>query len=828
MRSPSDVQTAARAHDRGVVSLVVLATGPIRQATRAIAVAVEQSAPGSQLVIAHESPATRASIERLAGVGEREVAFLPLGGLTPGATRNAAMARCAGEWVAIIDGSERLSPGHVSECRRAMEADRSLLFATAPGTWWPEDPPATVRSVQLADLLAGGWAMSSATLFRRDAIQRVGGFDEQLPALVDWELTLRLFVGRPDAAADACSTAILLPLDVQRLSSDDVVLLEALRADRHLPATRAIVDRYRAAFESNPVQVLTRREAVARRLWARERSLVEHRDRLQRELAAADSELTSLRTELSDAGQRSPEWNDLRRVTPLSRNWGLDRGRPVDRFYIERFIAAHRKDIRGRVLELLDSGLTHAYGDDRVEQADVLDIDPGNYRATVVGDLRAAVQIPDDSYDCIVLTQTLHLIDDMPAAIQQAHRMLKPGGVLLVTLPCTSMVAEEYGPQGDFWRVLPAAADRLFGAAFATGDVQVAAHGNVLATTAFLYGLSCDDVDERELEFDDPAYPLIVTVRAVKQWRAPRRAVIDTPPIILLYHRIATSESDVHALCVPPEVFRRQTEFLARHRRIVPLREMALAAMEGQSLDGAVAITFDDGYLDNLELAAPILAEFGAPATFFLTSEQLDRPRRFWWDVLEGAVLQSSASRLVLRIAGEDWLRPLGTERRATHDELYGLLKRSGPAVRDDVVRQLTSWAAVTALSSDRPVMSHELRTLASLPGVEIGAHSVHHLDLTAVGRTELFQEVFECRSTLERATGRSVDLFAYPYGSVSPLAVEMTAAAGYLFAVTCEARALRPYERAHRLPRLQVPPIDGEAFSSWLASCREHPRITS
>ena len=797
------------------MSLLVLACGPIRQATRALAVAVSQSVPGSQLVIAHDSPATRASIEVLPGVSERRTEFLPVGGMTPGAIRNAAAARCADEWIAVIDGSERLSPGHVDQCQQALEADRAVLFATAPGMWWPEAPVSSARPLQAVDLLAGPWALSTSTVYRLDAVQRVGGFDEQLPALADWDLMLRLRTSQTAQAAAGTATvlAMLLPLDVQRLSSDDVMLLESLRADRYLPAARTIIERHRAIFEGEPVEVLTRREAVARRLWARERSLVERRRQLQRQLDVADVELTSLRAELADVGQRSPEWNDLRRATPLSRNWGLDRGRPVDRFYIERFIATYRTDIRGRVLELLDSGLTHAYGDDRVEQADVLDIDPGNYRATVVGDLRSAVQIPDNSYDCIILTQTLHLIDDMPAAVQQAHRVLKPGGVLLVTLPCASMVAEEYGPQGDFWRVLPAAARRLFGAAFAPGDVQVAAHGNVLATTAFLYGLSCDDVDEHELELDDPGYPLIVTVRAVKGGRASAGVAAERPPAILLYHRVATCASDVHALCVPPDVFRRQIARLVRDRRIVPLRELALAAMQGVSLDGAVALTFDDGYLDNLEVAVPILAEFGVPATLFITSEQLGRPRRFWWDVLEASVLRSSADRIALRIAGDAWSRPLGGERRATHDELYSLLKRSGPAVRDDVVRQLTVRDSDDDHDAARPVVADELRALAALPGVEIGAHSVHHLDLAAVSRTELFQEVFECRTTLERVIGRAVDLFAYPFGSVSPLAVEMTAAAGYLCAVTCEPRPLRPYERAHRLPRLQVPPVDGDAF---------------
>jgi peptidoglycan/xylan/chitin deacetylase (PgdA/CDA1 family) len=181
---------------------------------------------------------------------------------------------------------------------------------------------------------------------------------------------------------------------------------------------------------------------------------------------------------------------------------------------------------------------------------------------------------------------------------------------------------------------------------------------------------------------------------------------------------------------------------------------------------------------------------------------------------------------VTVRVGGDEWTRPL-TDRRLVHDELYGLLKASGPAVRDDLVRQLVAWcpeAASAATRDSRPVVLEELRELASMPGVDIGAHSVHHLDLATVTREQLFQEVFECRSMLERAVERRVTGFAYPFGSLSPAAVGMARAAGYDYAVTCEARVLRPYEQAHRLPRLQVPAAEGTAFTEWLDSFGHEP----
>ena len=143
-----------------------------------------------------------------------------------------------------------------------------------------------------------------------------------------------------------------------------------------------------------------------------------------------------------------PAWfGTLRRTTPLSDHWGYDRGTPIDRFYIESFLQEHRKDIRGRVLEIKDSTYTDRFGRD-VTQRDVLDIDPTNPRATIVADLAAANAIPADQFDCFVLTQTLQFIYDTRAAVASAYRLLRPGGVLLATVPAISRIDRALAPAG--------------------------------------------------------------------------------------------------------------------------------------------------------------------------------------------------------------------------------------------------------------------------------------------------------------------------------------------------------------------------------------------
>ena len=211
----------------------------------------------------------------------------------------------------------------------------------------------------------------------------------------------------------------------------------------------------------------------------------------------------------------SVSFGDLRRVTPLSREFGFDRGAPVDRRYIEGFLTRHAADVRGRVLEVKDAAYTRRFGGARVEVSDVLDVDATNPDATLIDDLTTGAQLPSDAFDCVLLTQTLHLIFDVHAAARTLHRILKPGGVLLLTVPGITQIPRVESSSW-YWSFSSLAAERLFGGAFAGGTVDVASHGNVLAATAFLYGLAERELRDHELDANDPDYPVTITVRAVK------------------------------------------------------------------------------------------------------------------------------------------------------------------------------------------------------------------------------------------------------------------------------------------------------------------------
>jgi glycosyltransferase involved in cell wall biosynthesis/SAM-dependent methyltransferase len=208
-------------------------------------------------------------------------------------------------------------------------------------------------------------------------------------------------------------------------------------------------------------------------------------------------------------------FGDFNRTSPISPNFGFDRGTPVDRYYVEAFLAAHRGDIRGRALEVGDDSYCRRFGTGIVRQ-DVLHVTADNPAATIVGDLSVPGILPEEAFDCLVVTQTLHLIYDMRAAVEQMHRALKPGGVLLLTCPGISQVDRGDWGASWFWSINRPAAERMFADVFGAANVVVGVRGNVYAAVCFLQGLALEEVDAAKLEVLDASYPVIVTVRARK------------------------------------------------------------------------------------------------------------------------------------------------------------------------------------------------------------------------------------------------------------------------------------------------------------------------
>jgi SAM-dependent methyltransferase len=216
-------------------------------------------------------------------------------------------------------------------------------------------------------------------------------------------------------------------------------------------------------------------------------------------------------------------FGSLRRFAPISPDWGFSRGLPIDRYYIEDFLSRHAGApgysqglIRGRVLEIGEDTYTKKYGrfegdeTNRVSDVDVLHADSSNPDATIVADLVDGGPIPSNAFDCIICTQTLLLIYDVSATIRTLHRILKPNGVVLATVPGISRICRpEIDLWGDYWRFTSLSARRLFEEVFDPRDVHVEAHGNLLTAAASLYGLSAQDLKPDELRVRDRDYEVL-------------------------------------------------------------------------------------------------------------------------------------------------------------------------------------------------------------------------------------------------------------------------------------------------------------------------------
>ena len=212
----------------------------------------------------------------------------------------------------------------------------------------------------------------------------------------------------------------------------------------------------------------------------------------------------------------APALGDLRRLTPIDGGFGGSRGRPIDRHYIEGFLARNATAVRGRVLEVAESTYTERFGGDAVVVRDVLHMDRTHPHVTFAADLADGDGLPSDTFDCFICTQTLQYIYPLERAAATIHRILRPGGVLLLTAPGISQISPyDRERWGEHWRFTPQSIDRILSTVF--DDVTVAGHGNVLAAIGFLHGLACEDLTVDELDHVDDRYPMLVTARAVKQ-----------------------------------------------------------------------------------------------------------------------------------------------------------------------------------------------------------------------------------------------------------------------------------------------------------------------
>lgn len=288
-------------------------------------------------------------------------------------------------------------------------------------------------------------------------------------------------------------------------------------------------------------------------------------------------------------------------------------------------------------------------------------------------------------------------------------------------------------------------------------------------------------------------------------------------------------------------------EIVRERYRPVSLDELTAAIAQDRVPDGSVAVTFDDGYEDNLTGAAPVLQDCGVPATVFVVTGYVEAGREFWWDALERVVLTPGAlpERVGLEAGKRRFRFELGTAaqystaqmeahrgwswragddptlRHSLFRSLSGFLRPLPPIIREDVLRDLLSWADVdpTPRATHRVLTRDQLRQLVRSGLVDLGGHSVTHPVLSRLAARDRREEIRECKRFLESVIDRKVSDFAYPYGVAGRSRREVRRA-GYRSGWGTRAGVVSPGAPLYDLPRLYVGDWEADEFEQRLRSC--------
>jgi peptidoglycan/xylan/chitin deacetylase (PgdA/CDA1 family) len=298
-------------------------------------------------------------------------------------------------------------------------------------------------------------------------------------------------------------------------------------------------------------------------------------------------------------------------------------------------------------------------------------------------------------------------------------------------------------------------------------------------------------------------------------------------------------------MCVTPQHFAEHLEVLQSQTYPISLGQLVRAHQARKIPDRAVAVTFDDGYADNLHNAKPILERYDIPATVFVTSGHVGLHREFWWDELERILLRpgSLPEKLTLTIDGETRQWELGeaadysedhflrhrewvvgwleapTPRHSLYFSLHQLLQPLREGEREKIIDEMLVWAGVQPVKrpTHRTLSSEELLKLGQGQLIEVGSHTVTHPFLPALPESLQRDEIRLSKTVLEESVERPVTSFAYPYGIYAKETVRIVREVGFESACsTIDDCVWRGCDR-FQLPRVGVRDSDGETFSKWL-----------
>ena len=303
--------------------------------------------------------------------------------------------------------------------------------------------------------------------------------------------------------------------------------------------------------------------------------------------------------------------------------------------------------------------------------------------------------------------------------------------------------------------------------------------------------------------------------------------------LILGYHRISAVEDDFYEVCVSPENFAGQMEALRDCAHPIHLSELVQSLKQNVLPPKSVAVTFDDGYADNLYIAKPILEKYDIPATVFICTGYMGK--EFWWDELERLVLFSRADPRALHLqVGKDLFKcdlPQANSEasnsevhRHFHRALYHFLLSLDIEDQDHAMGLIRSWSEVsfTGNSTARAMSEEELLRLADGGLIELGSHTRHHPMLPRLSAERQKEEIQSSKRDLEMLLNKKITGFSYPNGKATADAKRLVREMGFTYACTSLHDVVRPESDVYELTRFWQQDVDGEMFvkrlNSWMS----------
>ena len=523
--------SAERSSDRESVAVVITTYNDFEFLAEALSSVMAQQRPPDEILVVDDG-----SFESPEGIVARFPGAQLLrkgnGGLS--SARNFGLRAARSRYITFLDADDRYEPNAISAGLQtfAQHPDAAMVYGghrriNEAGAPIGADHVRPAEEDVYAQLLKVNFiGMHATVLYRRDVLLEMGGFNESFRMCEDYDLYLRLARRFPIAS----HTEIVAEYrrHGSNMSSNNSKMLEAVLAvhDQHrVQAKRqrrqawhtghrnwyhcykpdpSILrwDKGKKGIMSNLLQRIAR--SIVRRTKNRLRGGRIHR-LVRRYRGTWPPPVGGIR------------FGDFSSSEPLSRDFGYERGTPIDRYYIENYLESRSADVQGHVLEIAEDTYSLRFGGSKITRQDVLHLNLTDPPVTIVGDLTVPGVMPDNTFDCIILTQTLQMIFNLEDAVTRLHAALKPGGVLLLTVPgITQLESGEWGAAWC-WSFTHRSIRNLFERSFDSDALEITTHGNCYSAITFLFGAALEEVDRAKLDPVDMTYPVIVTLRAQKR-----------------------------------------------------------------------------------------------------------------------------------------------------------------------------------------------------------------------------------------------------------------------------------------------------------------------